>query len=502
MNFKRKLFIAVFTLLITATSANTSFAFNLEAAQAYNQALDLYINGKTTDAITQFERATNLDPNFSDAYYNLGSIYRYTGQLTKAEEAFQKVLNLKPNDTSINYDLALVSIQKNDLKRAYSYLKLVNKDSDRFNDAQNKIAFIKKEVGESELKNASVAQVQTNSRNTNKESSGVVATSNSQPVQNVSKVESTQTPTSNTAFKTDTSNSVVASNNASQVVLNQYTSNQTVSEDEEIDVKPAKLTLSKKELKEELKAEEKEFKAEQKELKAERALEKKQNKIKLEDTNLMAKDQSDTSKFWDKYNFNNDKKSNERVETVKKATEDNENLAVNYYTVEDTSNKSKLKLSSSKKNDKNKALPFKNSDNDTKSFSSNSTPATRLAIKTFATGFNGPTGIVRDSQGNFFIANYTENKIYKVNSKGDKSVFAASDEINGPLGLAMDDSGNIYVANYLSNSIAKVTSDGNVTTVATGLKKPYFLYFDNSGMLYVSEQDSNTISEIKLSSKS
>ena len=161
MKLRKRIIVCLTSFLLLLSSLPLAYGFNLDAAQAYNKALDLYINGKTTDAIIQFQEAVRLDPEFADAYYNLGSIYRYTNQLSKAEEAFQKVLSLKPDDTSVNYDLALIYVQKNDYKRALSFLNLVTKESERFNDAKTKISLLKSEMNLMEMTTAKSAPEST-----------------------------------------------------------------------------------------------------------------------------------------------------------------------------------------------------------------------------------------------------------------------------------------------------------------------------------------------------
>ena len=189
--------------------------------------------------------------------------------------------------------------------------------------------------------------------------------------------------------------------------------------------------------------------------------------------------------YWNKYGHTEDSAN---VEEANNKSEDD--VAINYMAVSDTDYE---KLTLSPKSSLVTASTPKNYNT-----SSDRSGKSRSAIKTFASGFDGPTGIVRDEYGNFYVANYSENVIYRVSPDGQKTVFASSDDINGPLGLAIDQRGNIYVANYLSNSIAIINKSGDTHTIVTGLNKPYFLYLDEAESLYVSEQDSNTISVINL----
>jgi hypothetical protein len=84
--------------------------------------------------------------------------------------------------------------------------------------------------------------------------------------------------------------------------------------------------------------------------------------------------------------------------------------------------------------------------------------------------FNRPTNIVADNQGNLFIADFANNKIREIDTKGiittvagnGQSGFsgdggpAAAAELSGPYGLAVDANGNLYIADTFNNRIRKV----------------------------------------------
>jgi len=122
------------------------------------------------------------------------------------------------------------------------------------------------------------------------------------------------------------------------------------------------------------------------------------------------------------------------------------------------------------------------------------------AVDTFASGFAGPTGIAVGGDGALFVANYSKHVVYRVDKLGHKSVFAESQGLNGPVGMVYHPRRNeFYVANYLGNSISRINAKGEVSELASGLKKPYYLILDEQhDALFVSEQESNTVSRIQL----
>ena len=123
-----------------------------------------------------------------------------------------------------------------------------------------------------------------------------------------------------------------------------------------------------------------------------------------------------------------------------------------------------------------------------------STPPTKVTYK----DFHGPTGIIKDSKGNLYVANFTSSSLVQISPTGTRKIIAKGKPLSGPIGLVADSADNIYVANYLANTVVKITPQGEITTVLKGVNKPYYLFLDKTGMLYVSEQGTNTVIKIKI----
>ncbi len=125
----------------------------------------------------------------------------------------------------------------------------------------------------------------------------------------------------------------------------------------------------------------------------------------------------------------------------------------------------------------------------------------KLASQSFSKGYDGPTGITIGPGGYMYVANYSKNLIYRVGAGGEKSIFAQGDGLKGPIGLTFNPKTNeLYVANYLLNNVASVNASGKVSTLVSGLNKPYNLFLDTiNNALYISEQDpANRISKVAL----
>jgi Flp pilus assembly protein TadD len=81
----------------TRSDAKSQVQFGIDVAQ----------RGLWREAIYRWERATQIDPNYAEAYNDLAIAYEHEGQLDKARKAYEKALELAPNNAQIrqNYEL-------------------------------------------------------------------------------------------------------------------------------------------------------------------------------------------------------------------------------------------------------------------------------------------------------------------------------------------------------------------------------------------------------------
>lgn len=98
-----------------------------------------------------------------------------------------------------------------------------------------------------------------------------------------------------------------------------------------------------------------------------------------------------------------------------------------------------------------------------------------------------PWGIAVDGSGNLIVADQLNNRIRKVNTTtgiitsiaGDGYVGFTGDggpataaRLNYPLGVAVSTTGNIYIADYSNNRVRKINASGTMSTIA-GVGLPY-----------------------------
>jgi sugar lactone lactonase YvrE len=143
-----------------------------------------------------------------------------------------------------------------------------------------------------------------------------------------------------------------------------------------------------------------------------------------------------------------------------------------------------------------------------------------------------PYGVAVDTSGNFYIASYSQHRVFKVNSTGTISVVAGNGApgysgdgvsggagnatLNHPWAVAVDSTGNVYIADFSNCIVRKVDATSTITTIAgipnscgyTGdggkgtaaqLYEPSGLALDSSGNLFIADYINNVIRKLVLS---
>ena len=108
-----------------------------------------------------------------------------------------------------------------------------------------------------------------------------------------------------------------------------------------------------------------------------------------------------------------------------------------------------------------------------------------------------PTGVVTDSDGNVYVATFSDNSILKITPDNKRILFFNGSEIKGPISLALDSVNNLYISNYNANNVLKISPQGLCTVLVDKLDKPYGLHI-NGNMLFITCQGSNSIYRHKI----
>lgn len=78
----------------------------------YNLAIALKANGDLDEAITEYQKALTIKPNYVDAHINLGIAFAIKGDLDAAIKAFQKALTISPYNVNAYNNLKIALEQK------------------------------------------------------------------------------------------------------------------------------------------------------------------------------------------------------------------------------------------------------------------------------------------------------------------------------------------------------------------------------------------------------
>lgn len=125
---------------------------NHQAVGMYNLGLAAYQQGSLESAIIFFRRATDLDPNLSDAQYNLGVLYQSQRRAKEAIPRFQEVLRVKPADPDAHYQLGLALMEMGRPAEAKTHFAAIAPNNSHFADAQKRT-----QICEQQMAGATVA---------------------------------------------------------------------------------------------------------------------------------------------------------------------------------------------------------------------------------------------------------------------------------------------------------------------------------------------------------
>jgi sugar lactone lactonase YvrE len=128
-----------------------------------------------------------------------------------------------------------------------------------------------------------------------------------------------------------------------------------------------------------------------------------------------------------------------------------------------------------------------------------------------AAGFNDPTGIALDTNGNLYVTDSKNATIRKITSagvvttlagvaghKGNADGTGSAASFSYPVGITLDSSGNLYVTDFGNDSVRKITPSGVVTTIpvnagagtsSISLDAPVGIAVDSSGKLYITDDN-------------
>jgi tetratricopeptide (TPR) repeat protein len=130
----KKILASVFLSLMISLSA-VGAEVPIDAKLDYNQGIDFYKLGMYERSIESFRSAIRAYPDYTDAYYNLGTVLEYLKNYSEALSVFKQIYLRNPNDYEVIYKLANLSAKLEDYTSADKYIKLIPPSSEYYQQA-------------------------------------------------------------------------------------------------------------------------------------------------------------------------------------------------------------------------------------------------------------------------------------------------------------------------------------------------------------------------------
>jgi Flp pilus assembly protein TadD len=98
---------AVLAVLLVAMAAPALADSRIEAKSQVEFGINVAEKGLWREATIHWEEATKIDPNYAEAWNDLGVAYEQLGRFEDARKAYEKAIKLEPNNQMVrqNYDL-------------------------------------------------------------------------------------------------------------------------------------------------------------------------------------------------------------------------------------------------------------------------------------------------------------------------------------------------------------------------------------------------------------
>ena len=119
------------------SSIQTAIEQNPDFFNAYIQLGLIYSAKHSIHALDYFGSAARIEPNSIEPYYDKGMFYQQAGDLVNATKAYDQALQIDPNYKSALYNMGYIHFIQNDFPRALQYF-----DKTIQNDSTNALAYL------------------------------------------------------------------------------------------------------------------------------------------------------------------------------------------------------------------------------------------------------------------------------------------------------------------------------------------------------------------------
>jgi sugar lactone lactonase YvrE len=122
-----------------------------------------------------------------------------------------------------------------------------------------------------------------------------------------------------------------------------------------------------------------------------------------------------------------------------------------------------------------------------------SVPLSAQERRPFISGLYNPVGMLYDSQGFLYIAEWGMSRVCRYDTQGRRTVI--TENVGRPSGLAMDEKGSLYIASYTLGIVYVLEGGNNLRVFASGFNIPAgILWTDN--MLIVANREAGELVKV------
>ncbi len=123
----------------------------------YNLGDALLQKGNVDEAIAHFQKALEIKPDFAEAHYNLGSALLQKGKVDEAITHFQRALQINPDYVEAHNNLGNALLQKGSVDEAISHFQKALQINPDNAEAQNNLAWVLATCPQASLRNGNQA---------------------------------------------------------------------------------------------------------------------------------------------------------------------------------------------------------------------------------------------------------------------------------------------------------------------------------------------------------
>lgn len=106
-----------------------------QAEEHFRKGFEHQNQGNLDEALEEYQKALQLNPNYTQVYTNLGTVYLGKQDYDQAIQQFKKVIELNYFDTKAHYNMGLALLYKGEVEKAQEEVKYLRSVRSEFADA-------------------------------------------------------------------------------------------------------------------------------------------------------------------------------------------------------------------------------------------------------------------------------------------------------------------------------------------------------------------------------